>query len=406
MGSIVSFPVLCIVNAAICKLAYEIEHNQKKKLRQLPLLINGDDALLRGSDLLFSAWEKMAKFVGMLPSVGKVYFSKQYLNINSTSFLYSSEGFFKRTFSRETGEEYERVCHFELIPYVNMGLLYGYTRSGGASSAASVGDLFSPLGVRAHALVNSSPPNMRVAVYKKYLSRNKKRLQESKVPWFTPAHLGGLGLPILDKFVPTDLDLRVARKIYDNPGVFQVPQVTEESTWLTFKIAKKRLKSFSLSSMSARSSLGLGGHSLQSLVSLLCIEALFTSTKSDLNPVEDFFAPGGGEDQSGEKFFRSKRGLCAAWLLAEKELNEHPNLLAKTALGTKVQFSMAMEHLYTQQLVSLRSLNYRAIADKKIPMPEPFSLDSLPSRPLNTSNLEGAFVFQSELPFTWSSLSG
>jgi hypothetical protein len=399
MGSVVSFPVLCLVNAALCLISYELERQQPCKLRDLPLVINGDDAVLRGTPLLKEAWEKMAKFVGMLPSVGKVYYSEKYLNINSTSYWFHPEGYeWYQASIRRDGSRVWRARCFELIPYINMGLLYGMTRSEGAASSNSVGDLYGSLGTRAHALVDSAPAHLRLSVYKAYLSRNKERLSKSRVPMFTPTHLGGLGLPILGKFRPNDLDLRVARKIYDHPEMFQVPRPANEATWLTYKIASKRLHDFPLGPMAVRSNLGVGGESMESLAATLCIEALFMHNKHELNPELDWLGAGGGLTHSPDAALATRRGLKEAYELVTAELAQAGDV-ALSLTHTTAHFKLAMEKVREAHLNALRKLNRDVIRDTKFPLPEPFRLTALPARALDTKSLSGTHVLTLNLPF-------
>jgi hypothetical protein len=420
MGSVVSFPVLCLVNAALCLAAYEIDRNQRLKLSQLPLCVNGDDAVLRGGPLLKAAWEKMAHFVGMKPSVGKVYYSTRYLNINSTSYEYHPDGYLGYREERQerdgTVTMVHRLQHLELIQYVNMGLLYGLTRSGLAVGLDTAGDPLAGLGVRAHALLSFAPSDLRLKVYKAYLSRNKDTLAPARVPWFTPTHLGGLGLPILDKFRPNDLDLRVARKIYMHPDKFPVPRVSEESTWLTWKLAQARMDAFPLGAMAVRSSYGLPGGSVQTLMGTLCIEALFMKDGFDLNPelymeshkVLRFAHENGlasmafpdryqadGERTELQQLAKKYRLTKALKALATDLTQENLDQLDRPS---KV-FQALQKQARLDTLNALRSLNQKVLKDRTIPLPEPFRVDAIPSRGLSTSALEGAYSLTLDLPF-------
>jgi len=404
MGSVVSFPVLCIVNAAICLFSYEMDRGRPCKLRDLPLAINGDDAALRGTTLLKEVWEKTANFVGMKPSVGKVYYSAVYLNINSTSFEFHPEGYEWYVVRRTAGgDAVWRARVFELIPYINMGLLYGLKRSGGKAGVDSVGDLYGALGVRAHALLDACPDQLRLSVYKAFLSRNKSRLATARVPWFTPAHLGGLGLPILDKFRPNNTDLRVARLIYQNPGEFQVPRLSKESGWLTWKIASARVKSFPMKEMAARSQLGLPGGSLTTLMGTLCIEALFMSDAVDLAPSlavnGDFVTDVSSQSDDVRRALRKLKATkdvateYLQWMTADKAgLATAPPPKIREVLEA-LEEKHALAHLN-----ALRELN-RSATSGRLPLPEPFRLDALPVRALSTNSLTGAYSSRLNMSF-------
>jgi len=110
MGSIVSFPFLCIANAALCRLAMEEADGKKYRItgNKCPLLINGDDCLLRGSKRLRPIWESFCSLAGLSSSVGKTYFSRSFCTINSEIF----------EIDHRTGLWYSRK-------YVNLGLVFG-----------------------------------------------------------------------------------------------------------------------------------------------------------------------------------------------------------------------------------------------------------------------------------------
>lgn len=181
MGSIVSFIVLCIVNMAVIRHAFEIEHLCKISVVEIPAVVNGDDGLVRSSDRFVGIWESLARVAGLVPSLGKVYSHPVYCNINSTSYEF-------------------RTGKFKLIPYVNMGLVMGLGRSGVEKVDVSVAtqDYDNPfvksLGARHHALIESCPVHLRMAVHELFLQHNAETLKHTRVPWYVPESLGGVGL--------------------------------------------------------------------------------------------------------------------------------------------------------------------------------------------------------------------
>jgi hypothetical protein len=194
MGSIVSFPILCIVNAAICRLSFEVgeELPYGVVLSDCPILINGDDGLLRCSVRTKEVWEDLSSLGGLSPSVGKVYFHKTYLNINSTSYS-CIDG---------------RIVHH---PYVNMGLVQGMTRSEGKASVKNITEnqsTFGTLGSRHRDLMRSCPDDIRLLVHKLFVKCNYETLKAVRLPWFVPESLGGVGLePFLVSNSEWDIDL-------------------------------------------------------------------------------------------------------------------------------------------------------------------------------------------------------
>lgn len=112
MGSIVSFPFLCILNATLIRRTYELSENVCKLIRDCPFWINGDDCLTaygRGNRFP-EIWRGLGSVMGFSESVGKTYDSDYFCSINSTTFVVVED-------------------HWELVPYVNLGLYFGMDRS-------------------------------------------------------------------------------------------------------------------------------------------------------------------------------------------------------------------------------------------------------------------------------------
>jgi hypothetical protein len=77
MGSLLSFPILCVANAACIGII------KKQSLDELEALINGDDILFRDSLRKIESWKKLTKTIGLKPSIGKNYCSENFGSINS-----------------------------------------------------------------------------------------------------------------------------------------------------------------------------------------------------------------------------------------------------------------------------------------------------------------------------------
>jgi hypothetical protein len=73
MGSILSFPILCVVNLLCYWRAVERYWGKQVSLRKLQVLINGDDILFRANARLYAIWQEEIKEVGFELSVGKNY---------------------------------------------------------------------------------------------------------------------------------------------------------------------------------------------------------------------------------------------------------------------------------------------------------------------------------------------
>lgn len=191
MGSIISFPILCIINATVCRLALEHDQNRSLSLSRCRLMVNGDDCLFPIGPHGKNAWELFGKMAGLSPSVGKVYYSKSFCNINSTTFEYLPD----------TSEPYRRVA------VIRLGLCFGLKRS--IADKENDDDYLeyrllgngvewdSSLGAQHRALLFECPESCKERVHRKFLSRNRKVLEaarEYQMPWYIPECYGGVGL--------------------------------------------------------------------------------------------------------------------------------------------------------------------------------------------------------------------
>jgi hypothetical protein len=211
MGSVTSFPVLCIANASLCRYVMEkgtFANGDRRQSVVLPLsrirlLVNGDDCLFPANEVVRRYWEQVGKFVGLTPSIGKYYFSKTFCDINSTTFVLGDE--LPQVWPRKKenvvrlprdGERTVfRMNPFRLIKYVNFGLLYGMKRSGGKLTQA---DVFSPLnsmGSRHRELFRLCPSSSWDDVHQAFLNNHRDLLKQmGSIPFYLPEWLGGLGL--------------------------------------------------------------------------------------------------------------------------------------------------------------------------------------------------------------------
>lgn len=90
MGSILSFPILCLANLGLYLYVNEedqAEWKDHEKLRHV--LINGDDMLYVGNRETFYHHVRIGEKVGLKMSYGKAYYHRSYANINSTSVVYN-----------------------------------------------------------------------------------------------------------------------------------------------------------------------------------------------------------------------------------------------------------------------------------------------------------------------------
>lgn len=249
MGSIISFPILCIVNAAIVRWSIELDKGFKHRLRDSQFCVNGDDGLFKCSLLGKYFWGRIASFVGLKPSIGKVFYSSEFFEINSMNFrvLPSPDQFIITSKNKINPKGFLRF--FKQTPYINSGILSGQQRSVATTKDTSEGmSLFNCIGQNAHQLLDEAPPVLRVKLYETFLYKNRNfldRVSKYNIPFYVPTKFGGLGLPITDEHKPTDLDKRLIRKYISNLDKFIKPP-SMLVNWELWNIANKKLKSFGL----------------------------------------------------------------------------------------------------------------------------------------------------------------
>lgn len=249
MGSVVSFPVLCIANAALCRWAIEVAQQRKRLLRDCALLINGDDCLFRTTEAGLKHWKTITSFCGLNPSVGKFFFTRDFAQINSVNFRRSQVPHYD---VNPDGSRSLRLL--ECTKFVNLGLLLGLKRSGEQVGSEAIADSRSGLGTRCRELLAAAPPDLSPILLKAFVDHHRPILDKSKItPWFLPESWGGVGLPLvraprtgpqpddIDDYLRTapsflygglsDLDRRIAARIKESPLKFPVGRLPAESQW-------------------------------------------------------------------------------------------------------------------------------------------------------------------------------
>jgi hypothetical protein len=263
MGSVTSFPILCIINATLCRYAMELSDGEIRSLDDARLMINGDDCLFRINSFGKTIWENLGAYIGLEPSVGKVYYSKEYMNINSTSFFIGQEHQIscKDLRSADPDAKFERSGLFTIVPYINLGLLNGLTRSGTLEVKPQSDPFQKSVGAKAHKLVSGHSNERQVKIMKKFINHNWDKLNEVYVPWFMPEWIGGLGLPwvgpnvggkditdideykanLVYEFGPSELDLLKAHNILLNWRHRSPQSIPASSEWKIHEYAMSRL---------------------------------------------------------------------------------------------------------------------------------------------------------------------
>lgn len=234
MGSVISFPVLCLANAAIVRASCELGL-PRGRLSLRKFLFNGDDCLFTTNYYGYHCWKIIGAFCGLSESVGKTFISREFIQMNSTNFLLvpeydtwvkDSQGFFslKSSVFRRTG-------------FVNFGLLKGLGRSsistekteGLGSKLTSVAQVET----RMKELFLESPPHTHSVlrrVVREYQADFRALMLEKfpEIPLYLPQELGGVGLTPHDRW-DFRHDLKASKALISRHVVF--PDLKEPSEW-------------------------------------------------------------------------------------------------------------------------------------------------------------------------------
>jgi len=236
MGSVTSFPVLCLINAAMSRYAYERTYRMYVAMKDMPMLINGDDIGLRAVSEYYPIWESCTLFVGLKNSVGKTFRSRVMIQINSTFFFVLGE---KNSFGIILNGDLKEV------KFINFGLLKGLKRSGIGESMRDTSSARELPHARFKDLIESTPESLRETVADLFMDNNMDTLKSMKIPFHLPTWLGGAGIyyPGLARCQPSDLDLRIAGGIFwSNDPDEQVLDIgTVVPSWQIRRIAERRI---------------------------------------------------------------------------------------------------------------------------------------------------------------------
>jgi hypothetical protein len=284
MGSIISFPFLCLANAAFCRYAMEISESKNFRIvdREIPyhdlapLLINGDDCVFKGlKEILYKIWLKIAGYGGLESSVGKTFVSREFLTINSCQFKYSFKEF-----------DWYRSGHYKELKYVNMALIYACKKDG------IRGKDFYQMGSLSQDLKRTCPEELFKLAAKLQLKLAKQRRYEviverqfrsacreddrngeqkgrlvpmmkdgllcvrevktaslvnAHVPWFLPQWLGGLGIVPFKKEHISQFDklggIVIRDEFFDDPQL-RPKAISAIPEWHMHQIVNEMLEDF------------------------------------------------------------------------------------------------------------------------------------------------------------------
>jgi hypothetical protein len=176
MGSLLSFPILCLVNFAIWRHSAELSYGVAcdglgMGGEQDHVLINGDDIGFAATEDHYDLWKSLTPQVGLKPSMGKNYFASEFITLNTQLYTWVDD------------------YGMKLVPFLNQGLLlpaggWEAKPNGGEPSIDSLGPM--------HDLFVSGAQDRCVASAI-FISHHKEELKTTWRNLFGPSRLGGLG---------------------------------------------------------------------------------------------------------------------------------------------------------------------------------------------------------------------
>jgi len=195
MGSPISFPILCLANAAINWVAADLYEGQLMsfenwKERHRPIF-NGDDTSFLSNEIHYEIWKIVAASIGLNPSLGKSYFSKDFVMINS-------EIFWMNQSTCAADVELKKVTGCMRLGVLNPGLVKGQAKVLDDSRKPKIAigeyheELISMGAQLARAKRDLSLRSEQIdAIFRSHVM---EKLKMSPRSWCLPIALGGLGL--------------------------------------------------------------------------------------------------------------------------------------------------------------------------------------------------------------------
>jgi len=227
MGSILSFPILCLANLGLYLLSTSVMTESWSHQERLDhVLINGDDMVYSAPSYVWPIHVGFGESVGLNMSVGKAYRHHTYLNINSTSIHYDLRTPKLSRFSKlyspsQPGTGAPEQCIAQRLPttpwqidYLNVGLYLGRhkvqdkdhgqapTNIGLASEYNRKDDFVCNINL----LMQGSLPSRQTSLMRMILAENSERIrQECRVSYMSNLFDGKRREHIRNLFLPTQL---------------------------------------------------------------------------------------------------------------------------------------------------------------------------------------------------------
>jgi hypothetical protein len=196
MGSITSFPILCLANLGLYVLTQR-RLGREETLDELmaSVLVNGDDMLYPGNLLSYNTQESIGKEIGLEFSVGKSYTHPRYANINSVSFDFDLRKFRSSTDTSPMKPGIGRSSQPYQVTFLNGGLFFGQGKVMGKVGIPGESANTRILSSTINELLSGALPGRQVDILKQFISLHKRTLLHEcrGRNLFVPVSLGGMG---------------------------------------------------------------------------------------------------------------------------------------------------------------------------------------------------------------------
>jgi hypothetical protein len=183
MGSPVSFPILNFINAAICRYAQEKAYGVEIELGK-GHRFNGDDAGFLLPPAFYSKWIELVTKVGLKPSIGKNYVSRDYAVLNSAIY--------------KLPEDWDRkVVTPTPLPYVRLNLLHLTGNCQLDLDRYNFQEEQENIGAKSLKLVEDFDEEMKSKLIERMIGYVNRLTQTGIIPpvsYFLPECVGGLGM--------------------------------------------------------------------------------------------------------------------------------------------------------------------------------------------------------------------
>jgi len=204
MGSPMSFPILCLVNAAATTVALGQRFSYKQKIR-----VNGDDIGFIANPRSYEKWKSVTADCGLEFSLGKNYCSREFLVMNSEirrppqhkGLFYIKSEVVGDPFNVEDPERtpirWVNSGLWRLEGFFNQSIARNLVRKG--VEAGKLKDVYwTDLGPLASALLRGINKKAQKPFLDVFLAHNRAVLQERPLGCnlFIPKNLGGCGIPL------------------------------------------------------------------------------------------------------------------------------------------------------------------------------------------------------------------